>query len=137
MAAHQQVAGTIFPPRAETRPRASTWAGPTVIAVVALASISLHLVLRYLTNLPRIAWQTPLILVLLGGGIPLLVSLTRKLFAGEFGSDHLAGISIVTSAILGQYLVGVIVISESATSQSAAPENCWGRSQSSLRPGRA
>jgi hypothetical protein len=28
----------------------------------------------------------------------------------EFGSDHLAGMSIVTSAILGQYLAGAIVI---------------------------
>ena len=36
--------------------------------------------------------------------------LARKLLAREFGSDHLAGISIATSVILGEYLVGVIVI---------------------------
>lgn len=56
------------------------------------------------------AWQLPLIVVLIVGGLPLLVPLARKLFALEFGSDHLAGISIVSSAILGEYVVGVIVI---------------------------
>jgi heavy metal translocating P-type ATPase len=59
---------------------------------------------------PRVVWQLPLLVVLLVGGIPLLVPLVRKLFALEFGSDHLAGISIVSSAILGEYLVGSIVI---------------------------
>jgi heavy metal translocating P-type ATPase len=63
-----------------------------------------------LLDVPRIAWQAPLILVLIAGGLPLLVPLTRKLWAREFGSDHLAGISIVISVILGEYLVGVIVI---------------------------
>ena len=48
--------------------------------------------------------------MLVAGGLPLLVPLTRKLLSREFGSDHLAGISIITSAILGEYLVGVIVI---------------------------
>jgi heavy metal translocating P-type ATPase len=38
------------------------------------------------------------------------MQLTRKLFAREFGSDHLAGISIITSVILGEYLVAAIVI---------------------------
>ena len=58
----------------------------------------------------RVVWQSPLLIVLLVGGIPLLVPLVRKLFTLEFGSDHLAGISIVSSAILGEYLVGSIVI---------------------------
>jgi heavy metal translocating P-type ATPase len=86
------------------------WTTSTVIALLALASVFSHLVLRYLLDVPRIAWQAPLILVLIAGGLPLLVPLTRKLVAREFGSDHLAGISIVTSVLLGEYLVGVIVI---------------------------
>ena len=61
-------------------------------------------------DVPRVAWQAPLILALIAGGLPLLVPLTRELLAKEFGSDHLAGVSIVTSVILGEYLVGVIVI---------------------------
>ena len=86
------------------------WSGPTVIAILALVSIVLHLVLRYLSGAPRIAWQAPLIVALVGGGLPLVVQLTRKAFTLEFGADHLAGISIITSVILGEYLVGVIVI---------------------------
>lgn len=42
--------------------------------------------------------------------MPLLVPLTRKLARAEFGSDHLAGISIVTSVALGEYLAGSIVV---------------------------
>ena len=89
---------------------ASKWTAPTVIALLAVASVLSHLVLRYLLDVPRVAWQAPLIVALIAGGLPLLVPLTRKLLAGEFGSDHLAGVSIVTSVILGEYLVGVIVI---------------------------
>ncbi|HYL62623.1 MAG TPA: heavy metal translocating P-type ATPase [Candidatus Methylomirabilis sp.] len=68
------------------------------------------MILRYALAVPKMAWQLPLIVVLIVGGLPLLVPLARKLFALEFGSDHLAGISIVSSAILGEYVVGVIVI---------------------------
>jgi heavy metal translocating P-type ATPase len=88
----------------------STWTMPTVIALLAVAGVLSHLVLRYWLDLPRIAWQAPLILVLVVGGLPLLMPLTRKLLSREFGSDHLAGISIVTSVVLSEYLVGVIVI---------------------------
>src|ERR1700687_1547994 len=75
-----------------------------------IAGILLHLVLMYLLHSPPMAWQVPLIAVLVLGGVPLLVPLTRKLFMREFGSDHLAGISIITSVILGEYLVAAIVI---------------------------
>ncbi|HUJ41558.1 MAG TPA: heavy metal translocating P-type ATPase [Candidatus Acidoferrales bacterium] len=88
----------------------SRWTAPNFIAMLAVAGIALHLVLRYLARLSQAAWQAPLIAVLLAGGIPLVVPLVRKAFAREFGSDHLAGISIVTSVLLGEYLVGVIVI---------------------------
>jgi len=77
---------------------------------LALAAILLHLIIRYLANASPIASQTPLIVALVAGGLPLVVRLTRKLFQREFGSDHLAGISILTSVILGEYLVGIIVV---------------------------
>jgi heavy metal translocating P-type ATPase len=48
--------------------------------------------------------------VLLFGGIPLVLRLIRKSLAREFGSDLLAGISIIVSAIMGEYLVGAIVV---------------------------
>jgi cation transport ATPase len=88
----------------------TVWIKPNNIALLTIAGIVLHLFLRYFLNPPRIAWQVPLIAVLIIGGIPLLVPLTQKLFAREFGSDHLAGISIITSVILGEYLVATIVI---------------------------
>lgn len=90
--------------------QSSTWTAPTLIALLALAAILLHLVLRYISNAPRTAWQAPLIVALIAGGLPLILRLTRKLLQREFGSDHLAGVSIITSVILGEYLVGVIVI---------------------------
>jgi len=52
----------------------------------------------------------PLYVTLAFGGIPLIIALTRKLWAREFGSDLLAGISILTSALLGEYLVSAIVV---------------------------
>jgi heavy metal translocating P-type ATPase len=87
-----------------------TWTSPKVIAALATAGILLHLILRYAVGAPVEMSQAPLLIALVAGGIPTLVPLLRKLFRLEFGSDHLAGISIVTSAILGQYLAGSIVI---------------------------
>ena len=88
----------------------AVWTKPNNIALLTIAGILLHLFLRYFLNSSSIAWQMPLIVVLIIGGAPLLVTLIQKLFAREFGSDHLAGISIVTSVILGEYLVAAIVI---------------------------
>jgi heavy metal translocating P-type ATPase len=88
----------------------TVWNKPRNIALVTIAGILFHLILRYLLHFPPIAWQVPLIVVLIIGGIPLLVPLTQKLFGREFGSDHLAGISIITSVTLGEYLVAAIVI---------------------------
>jgi heavy metal translocating P-type ATPase len=54
--------------------------------------------------------ELPLVAMLLLGGVPLVLDLVRKLLAGTFGSDLLAGISIVTSVVLGEYLAGVLVV---------------------------
>ena len=84
-----------------------------LIAVFTLAAIGLHLVLRFVTaaevgGIP--ADQLPLIACLIGGGIPLVVALFVKLLHAQFGSDLLAGISIVTSVLLGEYLAGALVV---------------------------
>jgi hypothetical protein len=42
-----------------------------------------------------------LVLALALGGVPLVLELLLKLLRREFGSDLLAGISIVTSVLLG------------------------------------
>ena len=52
----------------------------------------------------------PLIAALIFGGAPLVWELLGNVRRGEFGSDLLAGISIVVSLILGEYLAGTIVV---------------------------
>jgi heavy metal translocating P-type ATPase len=81
-----------------TRSRVSADA---LVAFAALAGIVAHLALHS---------RLPLILVLLIGGGPLVLRLLWKGAHGEFGSDHLAGVSIIASAWLGEYLAGAIVV---------------------------
>jgi heavy metal translocating P-type ATPase len=86
-----------------------------VIAAVALAAIATHLALRFGAAVPGNlygipVYQYPLFAALLFGGGPLVLVLVAKLLRGEFGSDLLAGISIVTSALLGEYLAGTLVV---------------------------
>jgi heavy metal translocating P-type ATPase len=54
--------------------------------------------------------ELPLVAALVLGGGPLVWDLARKLLAGTFGSDLLAGLSIVTSVLLGEYVAGVLVV---------------------------
>ncbi|HWB53755.1 MAG TPA: heavy metal translocating P-type ATPase, partial [Tepidisphaeraceae bacterium] len=55
-------------------------------------------------------WLAMLLLALAVGGTPLVFELFLKLIRRQFGSDLLAGISIVTAVILGQYLAGTFVV---------------------------
>jgi len=80
------------------------------ITTVACGGIALHLLFRYVFHTGALISLVPLYAVLLLGGVPLIAELTRKLAKLEFGSDLLAGISIVTSVIEGEYLVGSIVV---------------------------
>jgi len=82
----------------------------TYIATVTALAIAAHLILKYLTHLPRLAYLVPLFVALAVGGIPILVTLGKKLWIREFGSDLLAGISILASVLMGQYLVGAIIV---------------------------
>jgi heavy metal translocating P-type ATPase len=87
----------------------------TVIAAVSVAAIGLYLVLRFIVGLGGAVYglplaELPLIAALVFGGIPLVLGLLVKLLRREFGSDLLAGISIVTSALLGEYLAGALVV---------------------------
>lgn len=81
-----------------------------LIASLAVSGIAAHFALRYGFNTSSLTQFVPLYLILILGGLPLIVRLTAKVFAREFGSDMLAGISIVVSVLMGQYLVGSIVV---------------------------
>lgn len=85
------------------------------IALLATLGITGHLCLRFTSTGqnpagPFLLMNWPLIVVLVAGGLPLVLELAWKLIQGEFGADLLAGMSIVTSLILGEYLAGALVV---------------------------
>jgi len=80
------------------------------IAALTVAGIVAHLLLRYAVQTNPQTQLLPLYFTLFLGGLPLVARLVRKALTREFGSDLLAGISIVVSVLMGQYLVGAIVV---------------------------
>lgn len=81
-----------------------------VIAIIAILTIAVHLVLRFGYETTPDAARIPLLICLVLGGTPLVLDLLSKALRREFGSDLLAGISIVTSVLLDEYLAGSIVV---------------------------
>jgi heavy metal translocating P-type ATPase len=81
-----------------------------LIAAVALVGIVAHIALRFGFHSEVVVQNLPLYAVLVFGGAPLVYKLIQKSLAREFGSDLLAGISITASTLMGQYLVGSIVV---------------------------
>ncbi len=85
------------------------WTRESKIAAWTLLQILVSLTLSFLAA-PQWLIDVPLWLALIIGGIPLVWELLKKLWHREFGSDLLAGISIVVSVILGEYLAGALVV---------------------------
>jgi heavy metal translocating P-type ATPase len=82
---------------------------------LAIGCIVCHLALRFALKSSGIVFglpvaDVPLIIALAFGGGPLVLELLAKLLRREFGSDLLAGVSIVTSVVLGEYLAGTLVV---------------------------
>jgi heavy metal translocating P-type ATPase len=90
--------------------RASPVSRESLIAGIALAGIFVHLALRWATDASPVVRDLPLYVVLVAGGAPLVLDLLLKAMRRQFGSDLLAGISIVTAAVLGEYLAGALVV---------------------------
>jgi heavy metal translocating P-type ATPase len=80
------------------------------IVLITLAGIVLYLVMRFLLGASATNSAIPLWAVLVLGGIPLVLDLAQKALHREFGSDLLAGIAIITSVFVGQYLAGSLVV---------------------------
>ena len=80
------------------------------IAVFSMAGVLLHLVLRFLVGASPFLTLLPLFATLIIGGLPLLFSLIRSLASYELSADVLAGLSIITSVLLEEYLVGSIIV---------------------------
>jgi heavy metal translocating P-type ATPase len=85
-----------------------------VIALIAVIAIGVHLILRLgvasTGTILRVRPNAIPLLIAIACGIPLVLRLVIKLAHGEFSSDLLAGISIVTSVVLGEYLAGTLVV---------------------------
>jgi heavy metal translocating P-type ATPase len=84
--------------------------GHRAAAALALAGVAAYLLLRFVWRAPPPIADAPLLAVLAVAGAPLVLGLVWRALHGEFGSDHLAGVSIVTSVLLHEYLAGAIVV---------------------------
>lgn len=100
---------------ASSPPTRIPWSRDGAIAAVASVAIASHLILlgsewaaTLWAGLPTPAW--PLVAALAVGGVPLVFDLVRRAMRLEFSSDLLAGISIVTAVLLGEYLAGTLVV---------------------------
>src|SRR4051812_15859369 len=77
------------------------------IAIASLLGIAIYLVARFALHAAFGDWALIAVFI---AGVPLLIDLLKKLVAFEVGADALAGISIITAAILGEYLAGAIIV---------------------------
>ncbi|HZT73114.1 MAG TPA: heavy metal translocating P-type ATPase [Terriglobales bacterium] len=119
MAATEKTEAAVRPPLASAgAPPASPPAGPrrllaakeAWIAALSAAAILLHLLLRFAFHTTPAGYDWPLFIALAAGAVPQLFDLGRRLWRREFGSDLLAGLSILTAFLVGEYLVAVIVV---------------------------
>jgi len=104
------------------------------IALLSGAGIVIHLSLRYLLHTRTDVSEIPLYVAVAAGGLPLLWKLGQRLIHLEFGSDLLAGLSIVAAAVTelklpaSTELVGVVRPSARAIKlvrPSAWVRNTW------------
>jgi len=81
-----------------------------LIAAGTMLCIGVYLLLRYAVHWPEDSARLALWVALGLGGVPLVAELLVGLFRFKFGSDLLAGLSIVTAILLGEYLAGALVV---------------------------
>lgn len=77
---------------------------------ISALAIAAHLVLRFSLHRFGLVPDLPLWVAVVAGGVPLLYALTKQLLRREFGSDFLAGLSIVTATVMGELLVATIIV---------------------------
>lgn len=82
----------------------------SIIAIATLLCIVTAVTLRFAAPDYVHLSVYPTLLALICGGSVLVFRLALGVFHGEFGSDLLAGISIITSVCLGEYLAGALVV---------------------------
>ncbi len=77
------------------------------ISTIAIAS---HILLNLLLHEKGYVPDIPLWIAVIAGGAPLLYDLLRQVFKRQFGSDFLAGLSIITAVAMGELVVATIVV---------------------------
>lgn len=80
------------------------------IAILSIICIAIYLVLEYLIPNFQTYSLYPLYITLSFGGGILVFDLVCKLVTFKFGSDLLAGMSIITAILLEEYLAGSLVV---------------------------
>lgn len=92
-------------------PLASRW--HTALLLASLLAIALYYALGH-AGLPSVfgidAQNIPFLVILLLGGTPLLVEITRDMAKGAVGADFLGALSLVAATLLGQYLAAVLIL---------------------------
>ncbi|MEO6805695.1 MAG: heavy metal translocating P-type ATPase [Edaphobacter sp.] len=81
-----------------------------ISAALSFAAIVLYLSLHFLVHSPVGISSLPLWIAVVVGGLPLLYDLSRQVIKRQFGSDLLAGLSIVTASLMGELLVATIIV---------------------------
>ena len=98
--------------------RRATRRKEALIAILALAGIAAHLLLRHAVCAPEDVSLLPLHLTIVVGGAPLLFDIAARAIRRDLGSDLLAGIAIAVSALLQEYLAGAFVVLMLASGQA-------------------
>src|SRR3954469_2750881 len=75
----------------------------------AIGAVATH-ILMWLLHASEAATNLPLVVALAIGAPPLVIRLGRKLLQRQFGTDLLAGVSVITAILLKQYLAGTFIV---------------------------
>ncbi|ANE03190.1 heavy metal translocating P-type ATPase [Corynebacterium crudilactis] len=81
-----------------------------MITVAALIAIAVHLILWLAVGAEEIDKNWPLIAIVVIGGIPLMWDVVKSAIKTRGGADTLAAVSIITSVLLGEWLVAAIIV---------------------------
>ena len=83
-----------------------------LVAAGSALAILLHAILfwsKFSIHETSIA-NLPLLVTIFLGGTPLVFRIVQKIFRKDFGADLLAGLALVTAAVLGEYLAAVLIM---------------------------
>lgn len=81
-----------------------------IIAVLSLVAIVINLIARYVLGADSLVYNSPLFLLILVGGLPLMWEIFKEAVKGDFGADLLALIALIVAIYLNEFLASALVI---------------------------